>query len=197
MADFAARVAARFTRCFVCLPPADSCPVVFFCSQEARADARASLTAAAATATSSSAWAKSFTKAFPDELADCDGPSTDLFWFLWRVRARRAERRAASAARSRSNRRQKRPGSGLPFSIPDTVVYKHRLPAFWFFTSVQTGEARGEATLHRAPRLTPPRAADTAQEAEPLGEQHHHLRVRAQSGAALVGYRVRTFFLQR
>ena len=104
-------------------------------------------------------WAKSFGTVVHDPLADTDGVVTRLYYYLWRKNAagrtptefripdtvrshtpgrrRRGEGRAARGACLASGPR----AAALTRRAPQ-VVFKYRLPAFWFFTSKQNGQAR-------------------------------------------------------
>lgn len=105
-----------------------------------------------------------------DVLQDVDGVAVRLYHFLWS--------RQGGAEPTRT------------FRLPDTVVYKYRLPIAWFFTG-RGGEAR--LTPQRTRRCctsalahacrSPRRAAAAAQAAAQRGCAEDHRRLQAAQGA--------------
>ena len=105
-----------------------------------------------------------------DPLADTDGVATRLYHYLWRKNAAGrtpTEFRIPDTVRMRLSRLRLRVcASELTRSRARQVVYKYRLPAFWFFSSAQNGQARrgAAASAWQAPRAarlepSPERAA--------------------------------------
>ncbi len=104
-------------------------------------------------------WAKSFGAAVHDRLCDNEGGAASrLYHYLWCKDAQgRSPRefKLPDTARARPNGRTlpeallPRPArprrSRLTARGTAQIVYKYRLPTFWFFTSAQSGEARASA----------------------------------------------------
>jgi hypothetical protein len=191
----------RMRSCVASLTPHAAVASLRCASQESDSGSEEEEEAPKGRADAPTRWAKSFGTVTHDPLADTDGVATRLYYYLWRKNA---------AGRTPTE-----------FRIPDTVsadvatgprvrkltrcgvqvVYKYRLPAFWFFSSKQNGQARPArgarrpATLQTLcqPRARPrsrlsaafgaASAADYEEEAAERGGQQDHRVVHQEKGA--------------
>jgi hypothetical protein len=84
-----------------------------------------------------STWSKRFGCAIHavagDRLEDSDGVATRLYHYLWL--RQQSSGAAGGAGPSCAGE------SGASYRLPDTIVYKYRLPVAWFFSSAKAGGA--------------------------------------------------------